>query len=175
MVHMLKETFLLQGLNNRLSALAHFIQTEAKGLRTVLDRCLIQLSWRMEQGKAWFVVVWGSCKGHAVPAALAGAAQLQAYFISSCWNKAFVLHHRSPLESSIHGEPGEYSNVPLPSLRSFHCQESNLDCTLVAIFDYWYVPLLMAGYKQYSTVQEVGGLGSLSWSLSDPLKPLGGL
>ncbi len=91
--------FLLQGLmNNRLPALVHFIHTEAKGLRTVLDRRLAQ---RLEQGKAWFVVVWWSCKGHAVPAALAGAAQLVAYINSSCWNKAFELNHRSQLESSV--------------------------------------------------------------------------
>jgi hypothetical protein len=128
MIHMLKGIFLLQGLNNRLSAL---LCSEAKGLWTGHDRRLVQ---KMGQGKTRFVA-WWSCKGHAVPAALEGVAHLQAYFNSSCWNKAFALHHRIP-----HGEPGQYSNLPLPSLRSFHWEDmqfvKKIILIAVTIFDY---------------------------------------
>ncbi len=50
----------------------------------------------------------GSCTGHAVAAALSGAAKLWVTSNSSCWNAAFVFHRPSPIISRIAGEPAKY-------------------------------------------------------------------
>ncbi len=63
----------------------------------------------------------GSMEGNAMPAALAGAAQLRVTFNSSAGfgYVVFVFEHTSSLRSLrslTHGGPGQYSTVPMPSL-----------------------------------------------------------
>ncbi len=65
-------------------------------------------------------------KGHAIPAAPAGAAQLHGAAISLQLLVYIICTAPYVIIQIMHYEPGQYSNVPMISLLEGHLQYSNL-------------------------------------------------
>jgi hypothetical protein len=92
--------------------------TEANGESTGPDRSLAELCRRRGvEDREDMNCSARKLQRRAVPAALAGAAQLRATVKSSYWNKSAVLNPKPSITAqNKRGESGQYSREPKPSI-----------------------------------------------------------